>query len=111
PAVPYILNTLAETPDDTQVDVSMLKLCFSAGNFLSKEIFDKFVQRFGIPVRQLYGSTEAGSIAINLDRDINNTYDSVGLPLKNIEIKIIDDAEKELPTGSIGEIIVKSKAV
>ncbi|OYD97470.1 acyl-CoA synthetase [Nostoc sp. 'Peltigera membranacea cyanobiont' 210A] len=111
PAVPYILNTLAETPDDTQVDFSTLKLCFSAGNFLSKEIFDKFLQRFGIPVRQLYGSTEAGSIAINLDRDINNTYDSVGLPLKNIEIKIIDDTEKELPSGSIGEIVIKSKAV
>ncbi|MEH2268241.1 MAG: AMP-binding protein [Nostoc sp.] len=111
PAVPYILNTLAETPNDTQVDISTLKLCFSAGNFLSKEIFDKFLQRFGIPVTQLYGSTEAGAIAINLDQDIKNTYNSVGLPLKNISIKIIDDAGKELPSGSIGEIVVKSQAL
>ncbi|MEH2193075.1 MAG: long-chain fatty acid--CoA ligase [Nostoc sp.] len=106
PAVPYIFNTLAETPDDTLVDVSTLRLCFCAGNFLSKEIFDKFLQRFGIPVRQLYGCTEAGSVAINLDEDIENTYDSVGYPLKNIDIKIIDDAGKELPTGSIGEIVM-----
>ncbi|MEH2311068.1 MAG: AMP-binding protein [Nostoc sp.] len=111
PAVPYILNTLAETPNDTQIDISILKLCFSAGNFLSKDIFDKFLQRFGIPVRQLYGCTEAGAIAINLDENIKNTYTSVGLPLKNIDIKIIDDAEKEVPTGSIGEIIVKSQAL
>lgn len=111
PAVPYIFNTLAETPDETQVDVSQLRLCFSAGNFLSKEIFDKFLQRFGVPVRQLYGCTEAGSVAINLDSDLKNTYDSVGSPLKNIEIKIIDDAGKELPTGSIGELVIKSQAL
>lgn len=111
PAVPYIFNTLAETPDDTQVDISKLRLCFSAGNFLSKEIFDKFLQRFGIPVRQLYGCTEAGSVAINLDADIKNTYHSVGCPLKNIDIKIIDDAGKELPTGSIGELVIKSEAL
>ncbi|MEH2405207.1 class I adenylate-forming enzyme family protein [Nostoc sp.] len=111
PAVPYILNTLAETPNDTQIDISILKLCFSAGNFLSKDIFDKFLQRFGIPVRQLYGCTEAGAIAINLDENIKNTYTSVGLPLKNIDIKIIDDAEKEVPNGSIGQIVVKSQAL
>ncbi|MBD2194864.1 MULTISPECIES: class I adenylate-forming enzyme family protein [Calothrix] len=111
PAVPYIFNTLAETPDNTQVNLSSLKLCFSAGNFLSKEIFDKFLQRFNIPVRQLYGCTEAGSIAINLDSDLTSTYNSVGCPLKNIEIKIIDDAGKELPFGSIGEIVIKSPAL
>lgn len=111
PAVPYIFNTLAETLDDTQFDVSTLRLCFSAGNFLSKEIFDKFIQRFGITVRQLYGCTESGAIAINLDEDIKNTYNSVGYPLKNIDIKIINDAGKELENGSIGEIVVKSQAL
>ncbi|WGV25112.1 class I adenylate-forming enzyme family protein [Halotia branconii] len=111
PAVPYIFNTLAETPNDTQVDISSLKLCFSAGNFLAKEIFDKFLQRFDIPVRQLYGCTEAGSIAINLDADLTSTYNSVGEPLKNIEIKIIDDAGKELPIGTTGEIVIKSPAL
>lgn len=62
-------------------------------------------------MRQLYGCTEAGSVAINLDEDLKNTYDSVGCPLKNIEIKIIDDTGKELPTGSIGEIVIKSQAL
>ncbi|BAZ09552.1 AMP-dependent synthetase and ligase [Calothrix sp. NIES-4071] len=111
PGVPYIFNTLAETPIETEVDISTLKLCFCAGNFLSKDIFDKFIQRFGIPVRQLYGCTEAGSVAINLDENIKTTYDSVGFPLKNIDIKIIDNAGKELPNGSIGEIVIKSQAL
>ncbi|MEH2128694.1 class I adenylate-forming enzyme family protein [Nostoc sp.] len=111
PGVPYIFNALAETPKDTLVDVSTLRLCFCAGNFLSKDIFDKFFQRFGIFVRQLYGCTEAGSVAINLDENLENTYDSVGLPLKNIDIRIIDEAGQELPSGSIGEIVIKSQAL
>lgn len=111
PAVPYIFNTLAETPSDTQVDLSALKLCFSAGNFLPKDIFDKFLTRFGIPVRQLYGCTEAGSISINLDETLENTYDSVGTPMKNAEIKIISDEGEELPVGQIGEVVIKSQAL
>lgn len=111
PAVPYIFNTLAETPLDTQADLSSLKLCFSAGNFLSKDIFDKFLERFGIPVRQLYGCTEAGSISINLDEQPEKTYDSVGRPMQNVEIKIVNDEGDELPVGEIGEVILESKTL
>jgi long-chain acyl-CoA synthetase len=111
PAVPYIFNTLAEAPADTPVDLSTLKLCFSAGNFLSKDIFDKFLQRFEIPVRQLYGCTEAGSVSINLDETPEKTYDSVGLPMKGVEIKIIDDEGSELPVGMSGEVTIKSQAL
>jgi len=111
PAVPYIFNALAETPVETSADLSSLRLCFSAGNFLSKDIFDKFLSRFSIPVRQLYGCTEAGSVSINVDEQPEKNYDSVGLPLKNVEIKIVDDEGQELATGTIGEVVIKSQAL
>jgi long-chain acyl-CoA synthetase len=111
PAVPYILNTLAETPSDIQADLSTLRLCFSAGNFLSKDIFDKFLQRFGIPIRQLYGCTEAGSVSINLDAEPEKTFDSVGIPMQNVEIKIIGEEGNELSIGAIGEVVIKSQAL
>jgi long-chain acyl-CoA synthetase len=109
PAVPYILNALAETP--TPADLSTLRLCFSAGNFLPKEIFDKFYQRFGIPIRQLYGCTEAGSVSINLDAEPEKSQDSVGLPMQNVEIKLIDEEGNPVPTGAIGEVLIKSEAL
>lgn len=111
PAVPYIFRVLAETPSETQADLSSVKLCFSAGNFISKDIFDKFNQRFGIPIRQLYGCTEAGSISINLESGPEIEYDSVGLPLKNVEIKIIDAQGNEVLCGITGEIVIKSQAL
>lgn len=111
PAVPYIFRVLAETPFKTQADLSTLRLCFSAGNFLPKDTFDKFNQRFGIPIRQLYGCTEAGSISINLDSDPEIGYDSVGLPLQNVEIKIIDEQGSEVRSGLTGEMVIKSQAL
>jgi long-chain acyl-CoA synthetase len=111
PAVPYIYSILAATPYQTQVDFSTLRLCISAGNFLSKDTFDKFLQRFGIPLRQLYGCTEAGAVAINLEAEADLPYDSIGLPMKNVEIKVMDDDGNELPSGFIGEFVIKSETL
>lgn len=108
PAVPYIFSALTENPLDAQANLSSLRLCFSAGNFLPKKTFDDFLQRFGISVKQLYGCTEAGSLSINLDADVATTHNSVGLPLRNVEIKILDDTKKEVAFDCIGEIVVKS---
>lgn len=111
PAVPYLFNTLAETPPETPIDLSSLRLCFSAGNFLSEEIFTKFLYRWQLPIRQLYGCTEAGSVAINLDKKPEETYNSVGKPMQNIEISILNEQGKPVPNGEIGEIVIKSKAL
>lgn len=45
PIVPYIVEALAGIPPDVSLDLSNLRLCFSAGNSLSKETFVKFLQR------------------------------------------------------------------
>lgn len=111
PGVPYIFNTLAETPAENEANLSTLRLCFSAGNFLPKDVFHKFLDRFNVPVRQVYGCTEAGSVSINLDEELENTHESVGLPMENVEIRIIDDEGKELPSGRKGEIVIISQAV
>lgn len=110
PAVPYIFNTLAETPADTPADLSSLRLCFSAGNFLGQEIFERFRTRFGVWVTQLYGCTEAGSVAIDLDMT-DKPYGSVGRPMQNVEIKIISDRGTTLPVGEIGEIVIVSQTL
>lgn len=111
PAVPYIFNALAETPAGNEANLSTLRLCFSAGNFLPKDVFHKFLDRFAVPIRQVYGCTEAGSVSINLDEELENTYESVGLPMGSVGIKIIDDEGNELPSGITGEIVINSQAL
>ena len=111
PAVPHLFKTLSETSDDIQVDLSSLRLCFSAGNFLSKEVFTQFLERWNVPVRQLYGCTEAGSVCINRDDQPQKSYASVGTPMQNVEIRIVDEERKPLTDGEIGEIVIQSEAL
>lgn len=108
PGVPYIFKAMAEFPTSKGADLSTVRLCFSAGNFLDKDVFKTFLRRFGIPIRQLYGCTEAGAISINLDKNSEETWNSVGIPPKNVEIEIIGEHGNRLATGAVGEVVIKS---
>jgi long-chain acyl-CoA synthetase len=72
---------------------------------------ERFEQRFGVPILQAYGQTEAfGGIAVESVRDVlagNRRPDSVGKPLRGVEVRI-QGPEGALPTGAEGEIQVRS---
>jgi long-chain acyl-CoA synthetase len=111
PAVPYQYSALADMPDARAADLSTLRLCFSAGNFLAREVFDRFMQRFGIPVRQQYGCTEAGSIAVNLEPASAVTYNAAGTLVRNVELRIVDDQLSPVAAEQVGSLLVKSPAL
>jgi len=109
PAVPFIFRTLAEAR--TGADLSALRLCFSAGNALPRSTFHAFDRAFGVPIRQLYGLTETGTVTVNAGDDPWATVDSVGRPLPGIEVEVLDDAGKALAAGRIGEVAIRSPAM
>ncbi len=108
PGVPFNFNLLAEAP--TRADLSSLRLCFSAGTALPRSTFEAFGERFGVLVRQLYGSTETGMIAANLSEDPVATFASVGPSVPGVEVEIVDEEGEAVPSGEIGEIAVRSPA-
>ncbi len=109
PTVPFILRLLGEAPGSA--DLSALRLCFSAAAALPHPTFEAFDARIGIPVRQLYGSTEAGAVTANLDDDPAGTWRSVGRPLQGVEIEILDPNGDPMEPDRIGEIAVRSPAM
>jgi len=111
PIVPYIASILASTPTETQADLSSLRLCLSAGNFLSQDIFEQFRQRFGLPLRQLYGCTEVGAVCVNMEDENELQYNSIGLPMNNVTITILDDERKECDCECVGELVIKTQGV
>jgi long-chain acyl-CoA synthetase len=111
PGVPYQFQVLAALPDDPKPDLAGLRLCVSSGDVLPRQTYDRFLERFAVPLRSLYGSTEAGSIAINTDPDGQMEAGSLGPPLRNVTIEIRDAEGKELPAGVDGEIWVKSPTI
>jgi long-chain acyl-CoA synthetase len=111
PGVPYQFQILAGLPDRHQEDLASLKLCVSSGDVLPGKTYERFLKRFGLPIRSLYGSAEAGSIAINTDPEGQLEAGSLGLPLRNVTIEIRDAEGKKLPAGVDGEIWVKSPTI
>jgi long-chain acyl-CoA synthetase len=111
PGVPYQFQILAALPEGTPANLAGLKLCVSSGDMLLRKTYDRFLDRYGVPIRSLYGSTEAGSIAMNLDPYGQMEAGSLGPPLRNVTIEIRDAEGKELPAGLDGEIWVKSPTI
>jgi long-chain acyl-CoA synthetase len=108
PGVPYQYSVLAGLPERFPIDFSAVRLCISSGEFLPRRTYERFLARFGHPIRSLYGSTEAGSIAIDLNQKESIQFGSLGLPLRNVVVEIRDADGRVLAAGQDGEIWVKS---
>jgi long-chain acyl-CoA synthetase len=106
PGVPFNFRLMAEAP--AAADLSSVRLAFSAGTALPRPFFDAFLDKFGVPVRQLYGCTEAGTLTANMDDDPDASFESVGQPVDGVEVRIEDEDGESVPTGSIGEVAVRS---
>jgi o-succinylbenzoate---CoA ligase len=66
----------------------------------------------GIPLATTYGMTEAASqIATTLPGEAVRKPGTVGKPLLFTQIRIVDENDKDVPTGEYGEIIVKGPTV
>lgn len=109
PAVPFTFRLFAEAPGSA--DLSSLRLCISAANALPRSTFDAFDRKFGVPIRQMYGCTEAGAVTLNLDDDPRATVTSVGHPLQGVEVSIVDGEGAELEVGRNGEVVIRSPAM
>jgi long-chain acyl-CoA synthetase len=109
PGVPFTFRVLAEASEEA--DLSSLRLAFSAAAALPRSTFQAFNSRFGVPVRQLYGCTEAGCVTVNVDDDAVATSDSVGTPIEGVELRIVDDSGNPVDAGRIGDVLIRSTAM
>jgi long-chain acyl-CoA synthetase len=97
---------LADLPPDA--DLGAVRYASSGTAPLTPALREAFEKRFGIPVLEAYGQTEAfGGIAIENVRDVLNGKrrpGSVGKPLPGVEVRINDDGEilARTPTSLMG---------
>jgi acyl-CoA synthetase (AMP-forming)/AMP-acid ligase II len=98
----YIV-TLAHPDFDTH-DTSSLAVLISVGSPLRATTKAEIRRRFSADLFELYGLTE-GVGTLLLPQDMERKLGSVGRPYPGSDIRIIDDAGRELPWGETGEII------
>jgi long-chain acyl-CoA synthetase len=107
-AVPFMFSMIAKTNFRKRPDFLSLRLCVSASAPMPKKLNEEFYKKFGIYVRQLYGSTETGTISLNLRSDIEGSIESVGTTISGVEVEIFAEDGRIANVGEVGEIAVKS---
>ena len=107
-AVASMFVVLADTPVRGTVDLSSLRTIFSASAPLLPEDSRRFHAKYGVWIRQLYGSTETGTISVNLDPDPSVRLDSVGQPLPDVRVEVVDDERRPVAPGVEGEVVITS---
>lgn len=106
--VPALYRMILENDRLEQYDLSSLSYCYCGGDVLPIEVFNRWQERFGIPIYQVYGSTEAGHVTYSRI-DENPKPTTLGLPLKSRECIVVDPETLEpVPVGEIGELLVTS---
>lgn len=107
-AVPFMFTMLAQAHYRRTPDFGSLRLCISASAPMPATHNELFLGAFGLWVRQLYGSTETGSISVNMDPDVASSLESVGTPLPGVEIAVFRDDGTAAGAGEVGEVAVRS---
>jgi long-chain acyl-CoA synthetase len=102
PGVPFQFEVLATSTEDVGAAFRDVRWCISSGDVLSKRTFDRFLARTGHPIRSLYGSTEAGSISMDVGKPSDVRFGTLGAPLKNVTVEV---------RGESSQIWVKSPVI
>ena len=111
PVVPTMLVYLLNHPEPKRCDLSSLRRVISGGAALPEQVRASFEKVCGCRVEQGYGLSE--TVAVVTAYGVNDQYRtaSAGRRAPGVEIEILDNDDKVVPTGAAGEICVSGRHV
>ncbi len=110
-AVPAIYAMLAALPDDVMPDTSSLRFGVCGAAPIPVELIQKFEGRFGVPIVEGYGLSEATcASACNPVNGVRKPG-TVGPALPGLTVAVMDPEGNVLPPGHRGEVVVGGPTV
>ncbi|MFD0071223.1 long-chain fatty acid--CoA ligase [Streptomyces sp. NPDC127166] len=107
--VPTMYAALLQHPSDA--DVSTLRMCISGGASLPVEILHGFERRFGCPVLEGFGMSETSPVVTFNHPDRPRKAGSIGTPIRDVEVRLLDEKGQDVAPGGIGELAVRGPNV
>lgn len=92
-------------------DLSALRFCMTGGAPMPAEYIPAFQERFGVPLLEGYGLTEASPICAVTSLKMKQKPGSIGPVIPGAEARIVDDKGNLLPAGEVGELIFRGENV
>ena len=111
PGVNTLFNGLANQPDFARLDFSGLAITNGGGMAVQEAVARKWLAITGCPIVEGYGLSETSAGVTCNPTDSEAYTGTIGLPLPNVEIKLLDDHGEEVPLGQAGEIAIRGPQV
>ena len=114
--VPTIYTALLANPKLGEYDLTSIRVCISGASSLPPQVQKQFMKVTGGLLAEGYGLTEASPVTHcnPVDRTMRTVkVGSIGIPLPDTDARIVDalTGAKTLPSGEVGELIVKGPQV
>ncbi|HET9764898.1 MAG TPA: long-chain-fatty-acid--CoA ligase [Casimicrobiaceae bacterium] len=106
-----LFNALLNNPEFVKLDFSSLKMTLGGGMAVQKAVAERWKEVTGTPLIEAYGLTETSPAATINPLDLPEYNGSIGLPIPSTDVSIRDDAGREVPLGSPGELCIKGPQV
>ncbi len=110
--VPIMIRRIVSLPEGTRHrrDLSSLRILLASGAAIPEDVRTAVADMFGEVLYDLYGSTEAGWVAIATPEDMRRKQGTLGRPVQGVEVAVFSPEGDPLQPGEVGEIHVKSSA-
>jgi long-chain acyl-CoA synthetase len=113
PAVPAMIAAFNRELRKNPRDLSYIRVVVSGASAMDKNVRAEFESYHPQHVVEGYGLSEASPVTHVSPIDERNRPGTIGLPLPDTEARIMDQATglEELPTGAVGELVVRGPQV
>lgn len=108
--VPVMFDRIMDLPAEVRNRYSgkSLRFATASGSRMRPDVVTAFMDQFGDVIYNNYNATEAGMIATATPADLRAAPDTAGKPADGTELRILDADHREVPTGEVGQIFVRS---
>lgn len=107
--VPTMVNQMVSHAAADSADLSSLRLATSAGEALPAELWQRWMERFGVELLDGLGTAEMWHIFISA-RPGAVRPGTMGTVVPGFEVRVTDDEGKELPDGEVGWLRVRGQS-
>ncbi len=107
-AVPVMLQRVLELPDDVldRYDLSGLRVLAVSGSALPGDLAERWMDRFGDHLYNVYGSTECAWATIATPAELRAAPGTAGRPPIGTRVRLLGEAGEEVGAGEVGRVHV-----
>ena len=111
--IPAMANFLLQMPNLSQFDTSSLKLWLTGAAILPTELRNRIMKAFPqVKIFDCFGQTESNAVvSMLLPSEAERKEASVGRALPFVEIRVVDDKDRDVPVGEVGEAVYRGPTI